>query len=130
MRLKQGLGVIAVEGKAREPFGEPVSKWNTTTGTHARLENLCEELGLDPSTVGGLRYQLLHRTVSALIEAERYGASEALMIVHSFDPGDASLSDYQRFAEAMAVDGATTNAITSAATLRGVNLRLGWVKES
>jgi hypothetical protein len=129
VRLQDGLGVVAVEGKAHEPFDKLVSEWNTTKGTQARLENLCAELGLDASAVESLRYQLLHRTVSALIEAERYGASEALMLVHSFDPGDASLSDYQQFAAAMALNGATTNAITDATTLAGINLRLGWVKE-
>ena len=43
-----GYGVIAVEGKAREPFGPLVSEWNDSPGKQARLESLCEQLGLDP----------------------------------------------------------------------------------
>lgn len=128
-RLRSGIAVIAVEGKAREPFGDVVSVWNTTPGKQRRLDDLCQELGLEPSTVGGLRYQLLHRTVSALIEARRYGAPEALMLVHSFDAGDASLQDYLRFAEAMGMAGAATNAITEPKPLGDITLRLGWVKE-
>ena len=65
VRLADGYGVIAVEGKAREPFGPRLSEWNDSPGKHARLESLCDELGLDPDGDGDLYYQLLHRTVSA-----------------------------------------------------------------
>jgi hypothetical protein len=129
VQLEDGYGVIAVEGKAREPFDDVVSKWNDSPGRQSRLESLCEHLGLDPDGVGNLYYQLLHRTVSALLEAHRYGASEALMLVHSFDPGDSSLAAYEEFAAALKLTNAVPNAITSA-TIRGeVTLRLGWVKE-
>jgi hypothetical protein len=124
-----GLGVIAVEGKAREPFGPRVSEWNDSPGKQARLENLCGHLGLEPAHVGELRYQLLHRTVSGLHEANRYGAREALMLVHSFDPADSSLEDYQRFAGALGLTGAELGAVTSTIVCSGINLRLAWVKE-
>ena len=129
VQLTGGYGVIAVEGKAREPFGPLVSEWNDSPGKQTRLESLCEHLGLDAAAVGDLRYQLLHRTVSALIEARRYGAREALMLVHSFDRDDSSLDAYQAFAGALGLSGAEPNAITSE-TIRGdVTLRLGWVRE-
>ena len=129
VELGDGYGVIAVEGKARESFGPLVSAWNDGPGKQARLDDLCEQLGLDASRVGDLRYQLFHRTVSALLEARRYGAREALMLVHSFDPADSSLDAYQAFAGALGLTDALPDAITSA-TIRGdVTLRLGWVKE-
>ena len=74
-------------------------------------------------------YQLLHRTVSALLEARRYGAREALMLVHSFDRDNTSLDAYQTFAAALALDNAAANAITSSVVRGEVTLRLGWVKE-
>jgi hypothetical protein len=129
LRLRYGLVVAAVEGKAREPFGDTVAKWNTTPGTQTRLDDLCRRLGIDVSQVSELRYQLLHRTASALIEAERYGAGEALMLVHSFDRSDASLHDYQSFARALGVEGADVNTITTPVERGGVTLRLGWVKD-
>src|SRR5690349_9123022 len=95
----------------------------------ARLVVLCGRLELDLSTVGSLRYQLLHRTVSALLEARRYGAADALMLVHSFDPKNSSLDDYQAFAAALGLGEARPNAITSEKTLEGITLRLGWVAE-
>lgn len=128
VRLRDGLGVIAV-GKAREPFGPRVSEWNDGPGKQARLDDLCARLGLDASAVGHLRYQLLHRTVSALLEAERYGAREALMLVHSFDPADSSLDDYRAFAGALGLADADVGRITTAVERDGVSLRLGWVKE-
>jgi Domain of unknown function (DUF6946)/HD domain len=129
VQLADGYGVIAVEGKARESFGPLVSEWNDSSGKQARLDDLCKQLGVDTSTVGGLRYQLLHRTVSALIEARRYGAREALMLVHSFDPDDSSLDAYQAFADAVGLTDAVPNAISSE-TIRGdITLRLGWVKK-
>jgi hypothetical protein len=124
-----GYGVVAVEGKAREPFGEIVSAWNTSAGKDARLGDLCRQLGIAKEHATSLRYQLLHRTVSALREARRYGAPEALMLVHSFDPADSSFGDYQAFAAALGLSveiGAVSNAIDR----DGIALRLGWVRAS
>jgi hypothetical protein len=129
VQLADGYGVIAVEGKAREPFGPIVSDWNDGPGKQARLESLCEQLGLDLEAAGRLHYQLLHRTVSALREARRYGAREALMLVHSFDPGDHWLDSYQAFAEELGLQNAHVGTITTEKVLDGVALRLGWVRE-
>ena len=54
-------------------------------------------LGL-PSCPLDVRYQLLHRTASALIEAERFDAKLAGMIVHSFSPERRWLAEFRRFA--------------------------------
>ncbi|MGI4758796.1 MAG: DUF6946 family protein [Janthinobacterium lividum] len=78
------LAMIAVEGKAEESFAEIVSVWNNSAGKQQRLEHLCNTLHIDPAQAGPLRYQLLHRTASALYEAERYRSRHALMVVHSF----------------------------------------------
>lgn len=82
-----GLCVAAIEGKVDESFGPTVSDWRlaASDGKSRRLAFMCERLGIadDP---GDLHYQLLHRTVSALLEAERFHASHAAMIVHSFSP--------------------------------------------
>ena len=106
-----------------------MSQWNDSDSKQERLDDLCARLELDPSTVADLRYQLLHRTVSAVLEARRYGAAEALMLVHSFDPKNSSLEDYQAFAGALGLRDARPNAITSEKEIDGVTLRLGWVAE-
>jgi hypothetical protein len=76
---------ITVEGKVSEPFGPLVSEWfqNPSEGKRKRLAYLCKILELNSDHVSPIRYQLLHRTASAIIEAERFNAKSALMLVHS-----------------------------------------------
>lgn len=95
-----GLVAAAVEGKVDESFGPTVAEWRNEAsgGKTRRLVFLCERLGIsgDP---GDLHYQLLHRTASALIEAERFHAAHAAMIVHSFSPERRWFDAFSRFAE-------------------------------
>jgi hypothetical protein len=46
----------------------------------------------------------MHRTVSALIEARRFAARHAVMLVHSFGERDESFADYERFAAMLGAD--------------------------
>jgi hypothetical protein len=104
--------VIAVEAKATEGFGPVVSDWlRDGAGAHAgtplkpsriqRLEYLSFRLGIPLDFDSGLRYQLLHRTVSAVREAELQ-AGAAMLLVHSFDDSsDRNWSDYQVFVRAL-----------------------------
>jgi hypothetical protein len=120
---------IMVEGKVLEPFGDTISKWKAQSGRgkETRLTYLCRLLGLDPATVGHIRYQLLHRTVSALIEAKRFNATTALMLVHSFSRENAWFEDYQQF---VALFGAAVklDSLIFVKSIRGIKLYLGWVK--
>jgi hypothetical protein len=95
-----GLIVAAIEGKVDESFGPTVADWLTeaSAGKATRLAFLCERLGLSGET-GDLHYQLLHRTASALIEAERFHATYAAMIVHSFSPERRWFDAFSRFVE-------------------------------
>lgn len=100
-RSDDGLVVLCVEGKVDETFGPLVSEWLTedaSPGKHERLAFLAGKLGIDEDAVGSLRYQLLHRTASALIEAEAFDVRHAVMLVHSFGATDAGLGDYEQFA--------------------------------
>jgi len=65
---KDGLVSIAVEGKVSETFGPTVGEWflKHMPGKEKRLKFLCGELGLAFPPPEGIRYQLLHRTVSAI----------------------------------------------------------------
>lgn len=129
VRLRDGGAAIAVEGKVAEPFGPLVAEWLDGDGKRRRLAGLCSALRMTPDTCHELRYQLFHRTASALFEAERYGFRHALMLVHSFSPVHASLQDYQRFAAALGMTGANPDAVSSARTLNGIELRLAWVAD-
>ena len=130
VRLARGNAVIAVEGKVEEPFDDLVWKWNDRSpGKVRRLNALCASLGLQGSDVGNLRYQLFHRTASAIYEAQRYGTGRAIMLVHSFSEADTSFRDFQEFSEAMEIPVRAVNQVSEERECEGVRLRLAWVKD-
>ncbi|MCP4643317.1 MAG: hypothetical protein GY851_22915 [bacterium] len=100
----QGLVTIAVEGKVDEPFGPLVGekRRNASDGQSKRLEFLRCKLGLS-ELPDDIRYQLLHRSASALLTAEDFGAVSAVMLVHSFSAQEKWFDDFQRFAELLGV---------------------------
>jgi len=130
--LAKGAGQlvsITVEGKVSEPFGDTVAEWKARAGRgkETRLKYLCHLLGLEPASVDHIRYQLLHRTASALIEANKFGAPNALMLVHSFSGEDEWFDDYQKFLALLGLTG-EADSVVFAKSIRGVNLYLGWVR--
>jgi hypothetical protein len=130
-RVSSGLVAITVEGKVDEPFDRTVTEWLAadaaeSAGKKKRLDYLCSELGIDAAASGALRYQLFHRTVSALIEARRFTAPHALMLVHSFSPKTLWLDDYTAFAAALGVKDAAKDTISRVGDRGGVELFLGW----
>ncbi len=127
--LGSELGIIAVEGKVEESFAEFVSEWNNTPGKLHRLNKLCGTLGLDPSKVGNLRYQLLHRTASAIYEAKRYRCHHALMLVHSFSRTHRWFSDFVVFSQAMGIHVEQPGTCSPPKLCEGVSLRLAWVAD-
>ncbi len=90
---------IAVEGKVNESLGPLISEWSVdmSPGKQERLEYLINILDLTHKDLTNIRYQLLHRTASALIEAERFCAKHAVMLVHSFSQIHKWFEDYAEF---------------------------------
>lgn len=90
---------ITVEGKVNEPFGPTLAEWNQdeSKGKTKRLEFLKELLGLI-DIPHDIRYQLLHRSASAILEAQRFNAKSAVMLVYSFSSELLWLDDFQAFA--------------------------------
>jgi hypothetical protein len=127
--LRNELAIVAVEGKVEESFAGFVSEWNDSPGKQHRLEQLCRTLQLDPTDVGGLRYQLFHRTASAIYEARRYRCRHALMLVHSFSETHRWFEDFAAFAQAMQMPVASYDLCSPARVFEGINLRLAWVSD-
>lgn len=119
---------IAVEGKVAEPFGPTIQEWNAepSPGKAERLAYLLDLLGLS-SAPRTLRYQLLHRTASAIIEAKRFNASHALMLVHSFSQTCEWFDDYAAFVSLMGGQ-AIEGEIVPVGCRSGVNLYLAWAR--
>ncbi len=127
-RSEAGLVSIAVEGKVSEPFGPTVEEWlaESSPGKSTRLAFLCEQLGIRGAPGPAVRYQLLHRTASAVLEAKRFCAPTALMLVHSFSQSHLWFDDYRAFAALLGCSVAV-NQISHVGVRGGVDLYIGWV---
>jgi hypothetical protein len=125
-----GLVAIAVEGKVEEPFGPTVDEWlaGASKGKRKRLAFICEILGLKASVVGGIGYQLLHRTAAAVIEAGRFSARHAVVLVHSFSPSRTWFEDYVAFVAALGGQ-AAMGALIRLPNRVDIELYCGWVSE-
>lgn len=128
-RTPKTLVTITIEGKVAESFGPSLAEWylQPSAGKTTRLQFLQQQLGLSGELSPSIRYQLLHRTASAVIEAKRYHAQKAVMLVHSFSQESRWLDDFQAFA-ALYGKNIVIGTLTHAAQVDGVDLYLGWVK--
>ncbi len=119
---------IMIEGKVAEPFGDTLEIWlkDASEGKKKRLEFLCDVLGLSGEPPLNMRYQLFHRTASAIIEAKRYNAKYAMMIVHSFSSEHKWFSDYQDFLSLFGVS-SKANELVELPKSEGLQFFTGWV---
>jgi len=119
-----------VEAKCDEPFGPKLCDWRAeaSPGKLERLGCLLATLGLDPETLDGtLRYQLLHRTASAILTAQRYGLERAAMVVQSFSPGRSSFEDFSQFVALFnGIEAAPDQLYDVGKQPSGISLHLGW----
>ena len=123
------LIIIMVEGKKDEEFQQRMSDWFATPslGKKKRLKFLCDKLGLEQEAVVNPRiwYQLVHRTASAIIMAEKLNAKHAVMLVHSFSQEHKWFDAYEAFVELFGVRG-KIDSVVDAGDRNGVRLYLGW----
>jgi len=122
---------ITIEGKVSEEFDRTLEEWNAnkSPGRKQRLKFLKEQLGLTQELPPHIRYQLLHRTASAVIEAIRFNAQNAVMIVHSFSPNDLWFEDYEAFLALFGVK-AALNQLVFLKETQSINLYCGWARGS
>ncbi len=125
---KSGYLSMTVEAKAGEDFDKPIEQWmaDDSTGKAQRLEFLRAQLGLDALPPPHVRYQLVHRTASAVLEARRWRMPMALMLVQSFGESRTSWQDFAVFSEILGCS-ATRGCLARAARPRDIVLFLGWV---
>jgi len=124
------LLAIMIEGKVAESFGETLGSWNAeaSPGKNERLAFICAQLGLPSQLPPDIRYQLFHRTVSAVIEALRFNAAHAAMIVHSFSPSDYGFDEYQKFLNLFDAQASTPGQLSFLKEINGIKLWAGWAR--
>lgn len=120
---------VAVEGKVSESFDKTIKEWaaDFSEGKKERLSFLLQTLGLPSEIPNNIRYQLLHRTASAIIEAKRFNAQNAIMLVHSFSQSNDWFEDYSEFLSLYGVK-AEINKLISVGEISGINLFFAWAK--
>lgn len=125
------LAVVAVEAKVDESFGPTVAEWlvGASEAKLRRLAYLAGLFGLDPAACGPLRYQFLHRTASALLEAQRYRAKWAVMLVQSFCPKASGFEDYAAFCEAVGLGRAKVGVLSELMIAGDLPIKLGWIAD-
>ena len=119
---------IAVEGKVSEAFGPTVNEWliDATEGKQERLKFLRTQLECGETVPGTVRYQLLHRAASAILEAKRFRARHAVLLVHSFSRTREWLEDFIAFGALLGV-GAGADGLSTSRECNGVKFSMGWV---
>jgi hypothetical protein len=125
------LVVIAVEGKVDEAFGndDTVEEWLAAGGENreTRISFLAETLVIPhEGFLEPVRYQLVHRTASAVLEARRFNARHAVMLVHSFGHAPALLEQYKAFATTLGAQNASSGVLSHVGNRDGIELWLGW----
>jgi len=88
-----------VEGKVNESFGPTLGEWRSdaSAGKEKRLKFLLQTLGISAALNDNIRYQLLHRAVSAILTGDQYHAVAAVVLVHSFSKQRTGWPDYGAF---------------------------------
>jgi len=120
---------LTVEGKVDEGFNQLVSEWSDgSVNKERRLRGLCQFLNLQRDQINNIRYQLLHRTASAIIEAKRYRCTKAMMIVQSFDQMNpqSGFDDFRNFVSLY--DKTAKEDSVLQIQLEQMQLYLAWVK--
>ena len=129
VRSKNQTTAVAVEGKVNESFGPTVREWyaDASPVKQQRLAFLCDQIGTPFPPPDDLHYQLVHRTASAVLEAERFKTDSAAMIVHSFSPEN---KWFEAYTALLGLFGLATNPgeLVSTKLPGGRILYFGWAK--
>jgi len=128
-RNKSGLVILGIEAKVDEPFGPTLleKKSGTSKGQQERIAYLEKELGHTVPFKGHIRYQLMHRTVSALLTARAFHAPVAVMLVHSFSQDSMWRNDFDAFCQELGCTSLSQD-LLEVPNIKGPRLILGWCK--
>ena len=127
--LDNSLISITVEAKVSESFDRTVSEWiiDSTHGKIERIEFLKLKLQLHNAEINHIRYQLLHRLASAVLEAERFSAKHAIMIVQSFSKNDDWFEDFTDLLTLYNTE-AAIGKLVKLFVFEDISVYAGWVK--
>lgn len=128
-RNESGLVILGVEAKVDEPFGPTLQekKSDASEGQLGRIAYLEQELRRIVPFEDHIRYQLLHRTVSAILTARAFHAPVAVMLVHSFSRVSKWRDDFEAFCKGLRCTPLSLD-LREVPNIEGPRLILGWCK--
>ena len=125
-RNDAGLCVLGVEAKVSEDFGPLLAekRAGASPGQAQRIAYLEDLLGVARFD-DGVRYQLVHRTASALLTARQFHAAAAVMVVHAFDTPIDQRRDFEVFTAALRAE-QVAPLVFRVPALKAADLYLAW----
>lgn len=128
--VNEGLISITIEGKVSESFDQTLAERNVknSSGKKERLAFIQEILGINGELPSTTRYQLLHRMASAVIEARRFTAKNAVMVIHSFSQSDLWFDDFCSFLSVFGVKNPEVGELYFLGENLGIKLYAGWAR--
>jgi hypothetical protein len=125
-RNDAGLCVLGVEAKVSEDFGPLLAekRAGASPGQAQRIAYLEDLLGVARFD-DGVRYQLVHRTASALLTARQFHAAAAVMVVHAFDTPIDQRRDFEVFTAALRAE-QVAPLVFRVPALRAPDVYLAW----
>lgn len=133
VRTPQGTVSLVVEAKAAESFGDAtLAAWlqasdneNAQQNRNTRWEYIQEHLPPDNDYLE-VRYQLLHRCASAVIEARNFGLTHAACIIQSFGAPQQSFDQYAQLCNAIGI--ACGRGVINSVPIGDLELAVGWAE--
>jgi hypothetical protein len=136
-RTPRGLLSIAVEHNIQnvhniQNLGDPARPSDTpepeTSSSRERQEAVWSLLEIDRDVDPAISHRLIHRTASALLEARRFFAVGAAVIVSSAGAAQHSFADFQRFVAVMGGRLRRPGHMLSVTPREGIDLAFGWAQ--
>jgi hypothetical protein len=129
-RTMHGLVSVVIEGRVNGSFGPTIGDRpaDATAAPLQRWAALCDLLEIDPGCDPSVRHRLLHRTTIALLEARRFFARTAAVIVHSFSRSCEGFGDFQHFVAVMGGIVRMPGELIAVAPREGIELFFGWAQ--
>ena len=127
-RTSRGLLSAVVVGCVDESFGPSIGdgQGDATAVRRERWAALCDLLEIREVCDASVRHQLLHRTATALLEARRFFARGAAVIVHSFSRTSYGFGDFQHFVRLMGGIVRGPGELIAVPPREGIELFFGW----
>lgn len=125
------LIVTMVEGKVKESFDKTISEKVLELDKgfeNERLQFLAKLLEFDLKREQHIRYQLVHRLASVILEARRLGSRKGYLVIHSFAENNDHYADFEQFLAVFNLT-AEANRLLAGRTFGGVHVDFIWYNE-